>query len=124
VQVLRTEPELEVADIATIACLPAVSEEILFRGAVVGNLGGSAGAVVLVALLFGYLHVSGPRNYASGIFAAVAGLMYGMVYISSMSVLAASLAHCVGNLSSAAVWLATSSNQDSAAVTDSTQSID
>lgn len=115
---------MEPADIAFIACLPAVSEEILFRGAVVGNLGGGAGAVVLVALIFGYLHVSGPRNYASGIFAAVAGVAYGMVYIYSASVLAAALAHCVGNLSSASVWLATSTKKDSTALANATPKAD
>jgi uncharacterized protein len=116
VQVLQTDPVMDAADIALIACLPAVSEEILFRGAVVGNLGGGTGAVLLVALLFGYLHVSGPRNYASGIFAGVAGVVYGLVYVSSASVLAAAVAHCVGNLSSAAVWLGTSAKQDDPAV--------
>lgn len=120
VQVLRTEPEMGPADIALIACLPAVSEEVLFRGAVVGNLGGGTGAVALVALIFGYLHVSGPRNYASGIFAAVAGLAYGMVYISSASVVAAAVAHCVGNVSSASVWLATSPGSGASVPSDAT----
>ena len=105
---------MEPADIALIACLPAVSEEILFRGAVVGNLGGGTGAVALVALIFGYLHVSGPRNYASGVFAAIAGVAYGMVYVSSASVLAAAVAHCVGNISSASVWLVTSTERGTA----------
>jgi membrane protease YdiL (CAAX protease family) len=105
VQVLRTEPEMSASDIALVACFPAIMEEILFRGAVVGNLGGTTGAVAFVSLLFGYLHVSGPRNYASGIFAAAAGAAYGLVYISSQSVLAAAFAHCVGNATSAASWL-------------------
>lgn len=120
-QVLRTQPEMGAADIVQIACLPAVSEEILFRGAVVGNLGGGTGAVALVALLFGYLHVSGPRNYASGIFAGIAGLVYGLVFTYSASVLAPAVAHCVGNLSSAAVWLATNPDSDATAPTNATE---
>lgn len=106
-QVLTTIPEMRTADVALIASLPAATEEVLFRGAVVGNLGGTPGAVALAALIFGYLHVSGPRNYASGVFAGAAGAAYGLVYISSASVLAAAVAHAVGNLTSAAAWIHT-----------------
>eukprot|EP00892_Ulva_mutabilis_P007153 jgi/Ulvmu1/480/UM001_0488.1 len=106
-QVLSTIPEMRSRDIALVASLPAATEEILFRGAVVGNLGGTPGAVALAALIFGYLHISGPRNYASGVFAGAAGVAYGLVYISSGSVLAAAVAHAVGNVTSAASWVHT-----------------
>ena len=94
-------------DIALVAGLPAATEELLFRGAVVGNLGGTPGAAALAALIFGYLHVGGLRNYASGIFAGAAGAAYGFVYISTGSVWAAAVAHAVGNLTSAATWVRT-----------------
>lgn len=94
-------------DIALIAGLPAAAEEVLFRGAVVGNLGGTPGAVAVAALIFGYLHVSGLRNYASGIFAGAAGAAYGFVYISTGSVYPAIVAHVVGNMTSAATWIHT-----------------
>lgn len=106
-QILTTIPEMRSRDVALVASLPAATEEILFRGAVVGNLGGTPGAVAVAALIFGYLHISGPRNYASGLFAGAAGAAYGFVYISTGSVWAAAVAHVVGNLTSAATWIHT-----------------
>lgn len=106
-QILTTIPEMRSRDVALVASLPAATEEILFRGAVVGNLGGTPGAAALAAIIFGYLHISGPRNYASGLFAGAAGVAYGAVYITTGSVWAAAAAHVVGNLTSAATWIHT-----------------
>jgi Type II CAAX prenyl endopeptidase Rce1-like len=105
VQLLLTRPPVEAPDLLLIACVPAFAEELLFRGALVGSLGASAFAVLIVAALFGALHVSGGRNVASGVFAAWAGAVYGGVYVATGSVWAAALAHGAGNASSAAVWL-------------------
>jgi uncharacterized protein len=101
-----TRPPLSVPqDLLPVAIVPAVSEEFFFRGALVGNLGASAPAVLLVAAIFGALHVSGSRNYASGVFAACVGVLYGTVFVVTGSVWAAALSHGVGNATSAALWL-------------------
>jgi membrane protease YdiL (CAAX protease family) len=105
VQVLLTDPGLSPAGVCVVACLPAISEEILFRGAVVGGCGHSGLAVIATGLFFGLLHVSGGRSYASGVFASFAGCLYGVVYVLQASVASAAVAHAVGNLSSASLWL-------------------
>jgi uncharacterized protein len=102
-----TSPPLKLSHVALVACLPAITEELLFRGALVGNLGGSASAATVVALLFGFLHITGPRNYASGVFATAAGFVYGILYITTASVWIAAVAHAVGNVTSAALWKVT-----------------
>ena len=103
---LLTQPPLGARDVAVIALAPAVSEELLFRGALVGTLGPSPASICAVAAIFGALHVSGGRNYASGAFATAVGVLYGYVYVVTGSVWAAALSHSTGNLTSAAAWLA------------------
>ena len=76
---MRTSPPLSATDIAVVACVPAASEEILFRGGLVSLLGFSYPAVAVSGIVFGALHVSGGRNAASGFFATVAGILYGWV---------------------------------------------
>lgn len=95
------------ADVIIIACLPAVAEEILFRGGLVGLLGWTLPSVIATGAVFGVLHASGGRNYASAIFAGNVGILYGIVYLQTGSLTAAMLAHCVGNSASAATWLYT-----------------
>jgi uncharacterized protein len=104
-QVLLTRPPLSAYEIFIVACIPAFSEEMVFRGALVGLIGPSPLSVLSVALLFGTLHVSGGRNFSSGVFATYAGLLYGVIYVVTGSVWAAVLSHCVGNVTSAASWL-------------------
>lgn len=104
-QVLLTEPVMSPADIIVIACWPAVAEEVLFRGGLVGLLGWTMPAVVVSGVVFGVLHATGGRNYASAAFATSVGILYGTVYLQTGSLSAAMLAHCVGNASSAAAWL-------------------
>jgi uncharacterized protein len=104
-QVLLTRPPLSRLDIAALACYPAFSEELLFRGALLGNLGDSLPVLALVSLLFGALHYGGGRNASSAVFATAAGAAFGGVLLATRSVWAAIICHGVGNITSAALWM-------------------
>jgi membrane protease YdiL (CAAX protease family) len=79
--------------VAQLALLSSVSEELLFRGALMPTLGlwGSS-------LLFGVLHVS-PRGtyFAWALWALVMGLLFGALFAASGTLLAPILAHALIN---------------------------
>jgi uncharacterized protein len=77
----------------------------MFRSLLVGSTGHSGLTIVASGLLFGVLHISGGRNYASGVFSSAAGCLYGWLYVSQASLPCACIAHAVGNITSAAAWL-------------------
>ena len=83
--------------VATIALLGPVAEELCFRGAVIGGMLRQGCrpwmAVVVSALLFGLIHM----NPAQVPFAAAMGLMLGVLYLRTGSLLLPILVHVVNN---------------------------
>ncbi|MFM2244191.1 MAG: hypothetical protein RL071_265 [Pseudomonadota bacterium] len=82
--------------IALLALLPAICEELLFRGALLGLLERSlppAGRVALVAALFGLLHLSYFRILPT----AALGLLFGAAALRSGSLLVPVLMHLLNN---------------------------
>jgi membrane protease YdiL (CAAX protease family) len=79
--------------VAQLALLSSVSEELLFRGALMPALG-----LVGSSLLFGVLHVS-PRGtfFAWSLWATVMGLAFGALFAASGTLLAPILAHALIN---------------------------
>lgn len=85
------------AAVAALAIAPALSEEILFRGLLLGRFCdrlGTAGGLVLSSLLFGVIHL----NLAQGAAALVLGLYLGALTLRTGSVHAAILCHGTNNL--------------------------
>ena len=77
------------------AIIPALVEEILFRGTVCRSLTvyGKGTAVVISALLFALMHT----NIEQMLYTFVAGLFFGLLYVETKSVLAPILLHFVNN---------------------------
>ena len=98
-------PEL-LAAVLALALAPALAEELLFRGLLLGRLKSSLGtgtALVLSSLLFGAIHL----DFAQGAAAVVLGLYLGALTLSTGSTHAAILCHGVNNLAAigAARWM-------------------
>ena len=79
----------------SIAIVPALAEEFLFRGCVLSNLlpYGKTGAIVFSALLFSLMH----GNFAQFLYTFVAGLVLGIVYIETGSIWTPTFIHLFNN---------------------------
>lgn len=84
-----------------VAVLPAITEEILFRGAIMGALMpyGKTQALIISSVLFGLAHV----NPMQAIFAAVLGIIIGELYAQTGSIWWGSLIHFLNNAISVAL---------------------
>lgn len=82
----------------TTALIPAFFEELLFRGLVLTNLlpYGRTTAILGSALLFGLMH----QNAGQLLYATVAGLVLGYLYVKTRSIFGCILLHFVNNFSS------------------------
>ena len=92
-------------DIVIVSALPALSEELLFRGALVPAVYPDYRGVLISGLVFGALHVNGGRNAAFGAWAAAVGCVYGGVFLATGNLLVPMIAHLVANYASATLWL-------------------
>jgi membrane protease YdiL (CAAX protease family) len=92
-------------DAALIALLSGVSEELLFRGALVPATWPDARGVLAAGALFGLLHVSGGRNFAYAAWASAVGWLYGAAFLATGNVWVPAGAHAAANFASAALWL-------------------
>jgi membrane protease YdiL (CAAX protease family) len=82
--------------LVAVALLPAIAEELLFRGLLLGRIASQFGAtagLVLSALLFGVIHL----DVAQGLAACVLGLYLGGVRLRTGSVHAPILCHASNN---------------------------
>lgn len=79
----------------SIAIVPALAEEFLFRGCILSNFlpYGKTGAIVFSALLFSLMH----GNFAQFLYTFVAGLVLGIVYIETGSIWTPTFIHLFNN---------------------------
>ncbi len=79
----------------SIAIVPAVAEEFLFRGCVLSNLlpYGKTTALIASALLFSLMH----GNFAQFFYTFIAGLVLGAVYIETGSIWTSTFIHLFNN---------------------------
>ena len=85
--------------IITIAFLPAVFEELLFRGVIFTSFNKKYGvgiAIIISALLFGIYHM----NWVQGIYASIFGLLLAYIYFKSNSLFVPIIFHFINNLMS------------------------
>ncbi len=84
-----------ILSVIMIAVLPAVLEEWAFRGVLLKNMlpYGRGGAIVIWSVLFGLAHIDPPRI----IFATAFGLMLGVCYEYTGSILVPMLIHFINN---------------------------
>ncbi|MBE6155315.1 MAG: CPBP family intramembrane metalloprotease [Firmicutes bacterium] len=83
--------------VLVVAVLPAISEEILFRGVIFNSFQkkfGSVIAIICSALIFGIYHL----NWLQSIFAFILGLMLAYTYIKTKSLVVPMILHFLNNL--------------------------
>ena len=79
----------------TIALVPAFCEEFLFRGIILSNLApyGKSTAIVISSVCFGLMH----SNFQQFLYATVAGIILGLVYVITDSIWASTIIHMINN---------------------------
>lgn len=84
-----------VLELISIALVPAVCEEFLFRGVIASNLlpYGKGVAIIGSAVLFGLMH----QNAAQIFYTTVAGIFMGYVYVKTGSILCSTIIHFLNN---------------------------
>ncbi|XP_021893841.1 uncharacterized protein LOC110811606 isoform X3 [Carica papaya] len=105
IQVLTS---LEPLDYLLVAFFPGISEELLFRGALLPLFGINWKSVFLVAGIFGILHLGGGRKYSFAVWATFVGIVYGWATIVSSSIFVAMGSHALNNLLGGILWRYTS----------------
>jgi len=80
-----------------LALLSGVAEEVAFRGALQNALGGGGTAIFAQALLFALLHPAPPRAWTYPLYAGVSGLLFGLSYLVTQSLVPGILAHYLHN---------------------------
>ncbi|KAL2519645.1 CAAX amino terminal protease family protein [Abeliophyllum distichum] len=95
---------LEPMDYIIVAFLPGVSEELLFRGALLPLLGVNWTSIFAVAALFGILHLGSGRKYSFAVWATFVGIVYGYATTLSSSVFVPMASHALNNLVGGIIW--------------------
>lgn len=95
---------LEPLDYIAVAFLPGVSEELLFRGGLLPLFGFDWKSALVVAAIFGILHLGSGRKYSFVIWATFIGFIYGYATILSSSILVPMASHAMNNLVGGILW--------------------
>lgn len=95
---------LEPIDYLVVAFLPGISEELLFRGALLPLFGVSWMSIFATAALFGVLHLGSGRKYSFAVWATFVGVVYGYATSLSSSVAVAMASHALNNLVGGVSW--------------------
>lgn len=95
---------LQPLDYMIVAFLPGVSEELLFRGALQPLFGSNWSSALVVALIFGVLHLGSGRKYSFAIWATLVGFVYGCATIASSSLIVPMVSHAANNLVGGILW--------------------
>lgn len=97
-------PTLAWPDLVWLGLLPGLSEELLFRGALLPTLGLNGMGLILTSLLFGIMHFSGIQQWSYIVWASIIGLVLGMSAIATHGLLVPITAHITTNLISSCLW--------------------
>ncbi|CAL5077764.1 unnamed protein product [Urochloa decumbens] len=95
---------LEPLDYIVVACLPGISEELLFRGALMPILGLNWISALIIGTIFGVLHLGNGRKYSFAIWATFVGFSYGIGTIASSSVIVPMVSHSINNIIGGLLW--------------------
>lgn len=99
---------LQPLDYLVVSFLPGVTEELLFRGALLPLFGMDWKSVLLAATIFGFLHLGNGRKYSFAIWATFVGFVYGYATIVSSSLVVPMASHALNNLAGGLLWRHTS----------------
>ena len=92
-------------DVTVVSVLPALTEELLFRGALIPAISPDWRGALIAGTVFGVLHIPGGRNLAFAAWASLVGCIYGFGFLSTGSVVVPILAHALSNEASALLWM-------------------
>lgn len=95
---------LALPDLLWLGLLPGLSEELLFRGVMLPDLGFNWLGLVISSLCFGVLHLGSFRQWAYVSWVTVVGLILGYGAIASGNLLVPVVAHVVANWISGYSW--------------------
>jgi membrane protease YdiL (CAAX protease family) len=95
---------LTLPDLIWLGLLPALSEELLFRGVMLPAIGLNNLGVIVSSLAFGVLHLSSPQQWPYVIWATIIGLILGFSALFSDNLLVPIVAHMVTNWVSSLFW--------------------
>lgn len=101
---------LQPLDYLVVAFLPGISEELLFRGAMLPLFGVNWKSALVVSIIFGFLHLGSGRKYSFAVWATCVGLAYGYATILSSSVIVPMASHALNNLIGGLMWRYTSNS--------------
>lgn len=99
---------LQPLDYLVVSFLPGITEELLFRGALLPLFGMDWKSVLLAATIFGVLHLGNGRKYSFAIWATFVGIVYGYATIVSSSLVVPMASHALNNLAGGLLWRHTS----------------
>ncbi|KAG0520018.1 hypothetical protein BDA96_08G036600 [Sorghum bicolor] len=102
---------LEPLDYIVVACLPGISEELLFRGAMMPILGLNWISALIIGTIFGVLHLGNGRKYSFAIWATFVGFAYGIGTIASSSTIVPMASHSINNIIGGLLWRYTKNSQ-------------
>ena len=92
--------EARLRELMLVSLFSGVGEEALFRGAVQPEFG-----LLIATLAFGALHVGPDRRYLLWtMWALLAGLLFGWLFVATGGLLAPVLAHSLHNAATFALW--------------------
>lgn len=91
-------------DLLWLGLLPALSEELLFRGVMLPAFGSGAIALVLSSVIFGVLHWGSREQWPYGLWATTIGFLLGGAAIATGNLYVSVLAHGCTNWIAAIVW--------------------
>ena len=95
---------LQWPDLIWLGLLPALSEELLFRGVMLSDLGLNTVGLVVSSVFFGILHFSGPQHWPYVVWATIVGLILGYSALATGNLLVPIVAHVFTNLASGCLW--------------------
>lgn len=91
-------------DLLWLGGLPGLSEELLFRGALLPAIAADWRGVVIAGVTFGSLHFTGGRNWAFAAFASGVGAVYGAAFLATGNLVVPITAHILSNVIAAALY--------------------
>jgi uncharacterized protein len=91
-------------DLLWLGLLPGLSEELLFRGVMVGGLGYGLLGLLAAALCFGLLHMSSIQQWPYALWAGIIGVALGCGLIFTGNLLVPIVAHIFCNICAATIW--------------------
>ncbi|EEC78916.1 uncharacterized protein [Oryza sativa Japonica Group] len=102
---------LETFDYIVVACLPGISEEVLFRGALMPIFGLNWISAFVTSAIFGILHLGNGRKYSFAIWATFVGVAYGLATIASSSIIVPMASHSINNIIGGLIWRFTNNTE-------------